>query len=118
MATLTRQDITEAGLEASYASAASGGDQVANDGRTVLHVKNAGGAARTVTVTAQDSSESVPGFGTMTRADIAVAVPDAGDRFIGPLPLEAFNDAAGNIQISYSAVTGVTIAALRLPPVA
>lgn len=114
MADLTIQDIVEAGLAASYDPAAAGGDAVLNlSGDVFLHVKNGDVSSHTVTVTAQDSSEEVPGFGAMTKANLAVAVPASGERFIGPFPRQAFNDAGGDVQITYDDVTSVTIAALR-----
>jgi hypothetical protein len=115
MADLTIQDVVEGGLNASYASAASGGDALLNlDGEVFLHVKNGDASSHTVTITAQDGSQEVPGFGTMTKANLQVSVPASGDRFIGPFPRAAFNDANGKVQITYDAVTNVTIAALRL----
>lgn len=115
MALLTRQDLVEAGVAASYAAAAGGGDTVDNDGATFLHVKNGGGAPITVTVTAQVASLPTPRYGNLTRANIAVSVPAAGERFVGPFPKAAFNDANGRAAISYSGVTSVTVAALRCP---
>ena len=115
MADLTIQDVVEGGLAASYAAAAAGGDAVLNlQGDVFLHVKNGDVSSHTVTVTAQDTSEDVPGFGNMTKANLAVAVPASGERFIGPFPRQAFNDANGKVQITYDDVTSVTIAALTL----
>ena len=116
MADLTIQDIVEAGLNASYAAASAGGDAFENTGGNVMvHVKNGGASSRTVTVTAQQTSSSVRGFGTMTKANVAVAIPAGEDRFIGPFPRSAFNDAAGKVQLTYSSQTDLTLAALRLP---
>lgn len=116
MAALTVQDIVEAGLNASYPAAAGGGDTAANlGGDVLLHVKNADAGAHTVTVTATLASQKVPSLGVMAKANVAVAVPAGEDRFIGPFAQGAFNDAGGNILITYDGVTAVTIAALRLP---
>lgn len=114
MADLTIQDVVEGGLAETFVAAAAGGDAVLNlSGDVFLHVKNGDAAAHTVTVTAQDASENVPGFGGMTKADAVVSVPAGGERFIGPFPRQAFNDANGKVQIAYDNVTSVTIAALR-----
>lgn len=116
MPLFTVEDIAEAGLNATYNPAAAGGDAAINDGRLLLHVKNAAGTARTVTIAAQDSSAEVAGYGTMTKADAVVAVPASEDRFIGPFPKSAFNDpGTGQIAITYDDETSVTVAALRLP---
>jgi hypothetical protein len=115
MADLTIQDVIEGGLNASYAAASSGGDALLNlDGEVFLHVKNGDTVSHTVTIAVQDGSQEVPGFGTMTKSNVQVNVPASDDRFIGPFPRAAFNDANGKVQITYDAVTNMTIAALRL----
>ena len=116
MADLAIQDVVEAGLQVTYVNAASGGDAALNiDGDVILHARNTDVAARTVTVAAQDASEDVPGFGAMTKPNVQVAVPAGEERFIGPFPKRAFNDVSNKVQITYSAVTNLTIAALRVP---
>lgn len=104
MATLTVQDVDLDGEDADYVSAAGGGDQFANDGKTFLHIKNTNGATRTVTVNSQKACDQ--GF----DHDVAVVVPaTTGDMMIGPFPTARFNDASGFVQLTYSAVTGVTV---------
>lgn len=118
MATLTVQTVTSSGVTPTYVSAAVAGDQVANpDGDTFVHVKNTSTASKVVTVTAQQTSVSnVPGYGTLTKSSVTVTVPaTTGDKLIGPFPLLAFNNASGRLAVTYSAVTSLTIAALRLP---
>ena len=116
MADLTIEALLEGGLEASYAAASSGGDALLNlQGDVILHVRNGDASSHTVTITAQDTGHEVPGYGAMTKSDVQVAVPAGEDRFIGPFPRQAFNDANGKVQVSYDAVTGVTIAALKVP---
>lgn len=116
MATLTVQDITESGVDATYSSAAALGDTFANNaqGRTFLHVKNGDASSHTVTVTAVDASQDFAGWGTMTKANVSVAIPAGEDRFIGPFPIRAFGN---DPDITYDDVTSVTIAALRVPVV-
>ena len=119
MADLTIQKVVEAGLSANYANAAAGGDAVLNvTGDVVLHVKNGDAASKTVTVTAQRTSQSVSDFGEMSKSNIQVAIPAGEDRFIGPFPKAAYNDGAGKVQVTYSAVTSVEIAALQVPKAA
>lgn len=115
MATLSRQDMVEAGLLGSYVAASGGGDVVDNDGQTFLHVKNGGGGSINVTVAAQVAAFQTPGMGPMTKANIVVAVANGAEKFIGPFAKQAFNTAAGQVAITYSGVTSVTIAAVRLP---
>ena len=117
MAVLTVQNVIEAGLNTTYASAAGGGDRCANptDRRTFLHVKNGGGGDITVTVTSTQSTlASLKEWGVLTRANIAVVVTAGEERMIGPFG-DIFNDSAGRIAITYSGVSSVTIAAIRVP---
>ena len=116
MAQLAIQTVAEAGLNASYAAAASGGDAVQNlKGEVILHFKNTNAASRTVTVVAQGTSKSVPDYGDMTKGNLVVAIPAGEESFVGPFPKRAFNDAGGNVQVTYSAVTDLTVAALQVP---
>jgi hypothetical protein len=86
MATLTRQAVNEDGLDIVFASAAVGGDVVTNqDGKTIILVKNGSGGA-------------ITGTGIM-----------------GPFKKTAFNNASNQIEVTYSGVTSVTIAALYIP---
>lgn len=116
MAVLTVQNVVESGLEVSFVSAAAGGDQVPNDSsqRTFVWVKNGGGSDITLTVTSQHTSTRAPGFGLVSKASQAITVTAGEDRLIGPFPDAAYNNSSGNVALSYSAVTSVTIAALKL----
>lgn len=108
MATLTVQSITRTGLNPTYAAASALGYQVANNGRVFLHVKNGSASAHTVTI---ESQVSTPPPGTSV-SDVAVSVPAGAERMIGPFPPNAFNDADKYMQITYSAVTSLTVAAI------
>lgn len=117
MATLTIQNLVKsAELSVSYAAASAGGDVMPNDGKTVLHFKNASAGSLTVTVaSALASHDFGDPFGPYTRADVVVAVPAGGERFVGPFPGRAFNNGSGQAAITYSGVTSLTVAALRFP---
>lgn len=107
MATLTAQTIVRAGLEATYAAAAGGGDEFVNTGVEVLHVKNASVGDITVTVVSQATVDG------LAVADRAVVVTAGEERFIGPFPTNVYNDANQKIQVTYSGVTTLTIAVLN-----
>jgi hypothetical protein len=47
-------------------------------------------------------------------ADRAVAIPAGEERLIGPFPSAIYDDGNGKVQLTYDAVTSMTIAALRL----
>ena len=111
MATLNVQIIKNSGTTVSYSAAAGGGDQVANDGVTKLHVKNGGASPVNVTI----DSPNTCSFGVSANAahDEVITVAAGGDKFLGPFTPDRFNDASGNIQISYDQVVSVTIAAIK-----
>ena len=114
MAELTIQQITEAGGSVTYTAANSGGDTADNGGGTFLHIKNGGGSEITVTITAQTTSVDSSIYGDLTKANASIAVAASGEAFIGPFKPSAFNNANGEIAITYSAVESVTIAALYM----
>lgn len=105
MATLTRSDAVLTGVVATYAAAAAGGDTFANDGNTVLHVKNGGASPITVTI----DSVKLSNFGT--DEDVVVTVANASDKLIGPFNVARFGRAPA---VTYSAVTTVTVAAISI----
>ena len=107
MAVIAPQTIDLDGEHADYA-AAVGPDTFVNDGRTYLHVKNTNGATRTVTIDSTRSCDQ--GF----DHDVAVVIPaTTGDELIGPFPTARFGTTC---TVTYSAVTGVTVAAFKLSP--
>lgn len=113
MTTLDVEDVAEAGLDATYNAADAGGDDFQNDssGRIFVHAKNDDASSHTVTVSAEESTLTVPGYGEVSKADVAVSIPAGEDRFIGPFPRFAF----GNMPaITYDDVTSVSIAVLRV----
>jgi hypothetical protein len=118
MATLTRQIVSEDGLDISFSAAGGSGDVVTNaDGKTFLAVKNGSGSSITVTVAEQISGTTVedPVYGTVSKASASVAIANGGTGIIGPFKKQAFNNASNQIEISYSGTTSVTVAALYIP---
>lgn len=107
MAALAIQEASLAGLNPAFVAASAGGDTFANDGKTYLHVKNAGAAAVTATV------NSIKPCDQGSDHDAVVSVPAGGERLIGPFPPGRFNDPNGAAAVTYSDVTSVTVAAVR-----
>lgn len=107
MALIAPQSIPITGLEATYAACTVGGDTVAPNERGFLHVKNGHSSPQTVTIV-------VPGtrFG-QANPDVAVVVTNGEERMIGPLSRE-LKGTDGLISITYSGVTSLTIAAIRI----
>lgn len=107
MATYTVQNIVATGITPTYAAVAAS-DKFANDGRTYLHVKNGGGSPSTVTIVTQYTA------GGLALADQAVSVTNAQERVIGPFPTDLYNDANGDVTVTYSPTTSVTAGAFKL----
>lgn len=111
MATLSIQSgNNEQGVSLTMSNAAGGGDQFLNTGRERLIVHNGDASAKTVTITAQSTSATLSGYGTVTKADTALSVAAGAVAVIGPFPKPAFNDVSGYAQITYSATTSVKVA--------
>lgn len=109
MATLPTQVVAIGGLNPAFVSAAGGGDKCECGERMILHVKNGGGSPITVTLAATGAVRG------QVATSPTVSVPAAGERMIGPLPVELLAGAVdGLCAISYSGVTTVTVAAIRV----
>ncbi len=92
-----------------YVAAAVGGDTVKPGDTTRLLVKNASGAPINVTI---PRYPAVDAEGASETA-LVVAVPAAGEKWIGPLYGSRYmNPATGNVEVAYSAVTTVTVAVI------
>lgn len=101
-----------AGLAATYNSGLTTTDTylVRNDGKTFLHCKKSGAGICTVTV---QTGQTVRGLAV---ADVTIAVPaTTGDRFIGPWPGDLYDDPNHDVLVTFSDVTGLTVAVLQLP---
>lgn len=108
MADLTVQEVDRDGLNPTYASAAGGGDAFVNDGKTWLHIKNGDVSSKTVTIA---TAKTVDGLAV---ADRDVTIPASEERLIGPFPPTTYNDGDGKVQLTYDAVTSVTVAVKKL----
>jgi len=89
---------------------------MANDGRTVLRVKTGATTANlTITPTAKIQDGSAAG---LSPASPVVALAANKDYLIGPFPPSVYNDANGEVGLAFSAVTSITVQALRVTPAA
>jgi hypothetical protein len=116
-ATLTPVVLSEAAnfvRATSQVAATSGGDVCADAAGTFLLVNNTDSSPHTVTVTAEKTSVYIQGQGYLTKASITQAVSASDEVLLGPFPPSYFADGQGNIEITYSAVTGVKVACIRL----
>ncbi len=109
---LARQQMSDTGLIAAYSPAAEEVHKVENNGRVFLHVCN--DSEETVTV------KILSGYvrAGLKLADREVPVEEGKQKFIGPFATDIYNQTdggAGQIYVDYSAVEGVTVAALLFP---
>lgn len=107
MALLAPQISTVTGTAVTLAAATAGGDTMAPGSTSCLLVRNADVAAKTVTVVVPGNLYGQP------IPDIPVVVAAGGTALIGPFPSEFAGSATGVLDITYSAVTSVTVAAIR-----
>jgi hypothetical protein len=106
--TKTVQVIARTGTIPTYAAAtATDGHKFANDGNTFLHVKNGGGSSINVTI---QTPGTVDG---LTVSDLVVAVAAGAEKMIGPFPPGIYNQ-SGEVYVDWSAVTSVTMAAIKM----
>lgn len=108
MATLAAQQATPTGLNPAYVAAAGGGDSIEVGPTVFLHVKNGSGASITVTV------NSIAACNQGFDHDLAVAVPAAGERMIGPITADRYAGSNGYASVTYSGVTSLTVAVVKL----
>lgn len=108
MATLSVENISLTGLNATY-NAVSASDEFPNtSGRIFIHVKNGDASANTVSITTPKTFEG------LAVADAGGSVPAGEDRFFGPFKPGLFNDSSGNVTVTHSNTTANTIAVLRV----
>jgi hypothetical protein len=111
MATLSPTAISRTGIALSTAAAADvAGDKWLNDGSQFLYVKNGDSGSHTVTLVFGPGAV-VDG---VTPTSHAVAVAAGATKLIGPFPTTIYNDVNGFMNVTYDAVTVVTVLALTL----
>ena len=112
-ATLTVQTVKASGITPTFAAASVSGDACANDGRTFLRIKNSSGSnAYTVTVV---TPRTVDGIAV---ADVAVTVGTNAERYVGPFPVETFNDGSRLVSWTYTGTapaTDLTVGCFSVP---
>lgn len=107
MAVLTPQKIATGGLAPVTVSAAGGGDKLpAGPGRFVQVINGSGGS---INVTINSIKPCDQGF----DHNVVVAVAAGATKLLGPFN-DRYVDSDGYVELAYSAVTTVTVAALEL----
>ena len=95
--------IVRAGIVDTLASANVDGNYYTNTGKEFLEVANGSGGSINVIIGAYVDSTAIASFKT-------IAVAAGARKKIGPFPTSPYNDASNYVQITYSAVTTVTVA--------
>lgn len=101
--TITPQTASVSGITPADAAANSDGSKFPNDGQTFLLITNGGGSSITVTVAATITIDG------LTVSNLVVTVGAGAKKLIGPFDPGVFNDSAGNVSVTFSAVTSVTV---------
>lgn len=113
MADLTPVTLSRAGAVDSLSAASAGGDAiVGNTGKEWIDVNNGSASPITVTLT-YPATTLVDGQAPAAKT---ITIPASSRRKIGPFPPGLWNDVNGKVQITYSAVTTVTVGAFRMNP--
>lgn len=112
MATLTAQQISQAGLKPTKVVPDFGGDKLKNTGKEFFHVQNASGSTITATVVPVVTSVVDPLLGMLKKENSVLTLAGGEEGFLGPFEVDAFNDTDGNIRITCSDTAGVLLAAL------
>lgn len=112
MATLTPVAVSLSGVDvAGVTPTASTGDVFANTGKEIVEIKNASGSPITVTLDHLNSPDGA------VITDPTVTVADGITKAIGPFPPGYYNNGSGQVKVTCSAVTSVTIKVLQVTPV-
>ena len=113
MADLSVASLIEVGLDVPYVAADVAGDAFVNDGNIMLMVENADASAHTVTVTAQQTVVNSNNYGKLDKADAVHSVPAGGTAILGPFSKAMYNDVVSKVQVTYDAVTSMSVAAVH-----
>lgn len=105
--------MTSLGLDVTTpATAAALTMTLANDGKTYLHVKTVGTTAN-LTLTPQAKVQDGSAAGLTPIAPV-IALAANKNYLIGPFSPAVYNDANGELNMTFSAITAITVQAYRL----
>tara|TARA_R100000742_G_C4267666_1_gene85886 strand:+ start:278 stop:622 length:345 start_codon:yes stop_codon:yes gene_type:complete len=114
MATLTAQQVSQAGLKPTTVTPSAGGDKLKNTAIQFFFVQNGSGSAITATVVPEITTVIDPLLGTLKKENAVLSLAAGEEGFLGPFEVDAFNDADGNITITCSATASIKLSALYL----
>lgn len=105
---ITVQTVDTVGEVITFAAANVDGNYFTNDGLTYLHIKNGGASPITVTVNSLENCSY--GF----DHNLSITIANGAEKVIGFFSKKRFNAVDGTVGITYSAVTTVTVAAVKV----
>ena len=108
MATIAPQTVAASGTAVTTVAATGTGDTISNASGAEFVVTNGSGASITVTF-----AGAVPCSQGVTHAQLEQVTVAAGATEYIPVPSAAVNPSSGNASVTYSAVTSVTVAAVK-----
>lgn len=108
----TPEDVIRSGLAATYHAdftiVGSNTYIIRNNGKVLLHVKKSASVNCDLIITTPNTVDG------LAIGDRTVVIPaTTGDKFLGPFPPSIYNDANGDMEISFSDVDGITGAILQ-----
>jgi len=108
--TLTIQKMTDAGLGPSYTGSLSTENtyKLRNTGHQFIHVKKSEATDCVVTIVTPITHNGL----VVADREVTVAA-SSGDELIGPFPPALYNDAAGDVDITFGNIAGLTIGAFE-----
>jgi len=117
MADIAAQNLTNNGLEPTFAACASGGDAFVNDSPTkylAIFRDTGGTGGQVVTPTVQNSAFDIPPYGDVTANGQPKTLAADGVQVFYNLSDLVFNDGSGKVQFTYSTETGLEIAIIKI----
>lgn len=115
MAEIAIQDVPALdGVAPTYAAASAGGDTLTPgaSNKLLLHMKNGGAGA--ITLTIDDVNSTAPLGATAYDPDVQVTIPAGGEQMVTLTQFQRFRNDAGVVNLAWSDVTSLTVAAFRL----
>lgn len=112
--TVVKSSETPAALSLESADTANGNSFANTNGDVLAIIKNEHETnAETFIFAVQNATKTVEGWGPLTKASISVSVSAGAQKVVGPFPTQAFNDANGLVQVTYTGTGTPKISAVR-----
>jgi hypothetical protein len=104
---LARQQLSDGGITVARSPASKEGHSVENDGKIILHVENNGSEKVSVTI------KTAYVRAGLKLSDRVIEVQAGSDAFVGPFPVDIYNQDDGRVHIDYSQTEGVEVSILK-----